>query len=98
MRVGHALLMCRYWMMALTQMSSPKAMISHQSQLLLGFSSPPLVSSVECFMIRVHLVRESPNPDRAPYLKRIDVLLNNFSDNCVSFDKMFDQNFENFQS
>lgn len=40
----------------------PKAMMSHQSQ---EFSLE--ARSVECFTIRVHLVKERPKPESAPY-------------------------------
>ena len=51
-------------MMARTQMSSPKAMISHQSH---AFSDE--AKSVDFLKINVHLVSERPKPERAPYLK-----------------------------
>lgn len=41
---------------------SPKAMISHHSQLLSLDAK-----SVECLTIKVHLANDSPKPARAPY-------------------------------
>jgi hypothetical protein len=39
----------------------PKAIMSHQSQLLSWEAK-----SVECLTIKVHLARDSPKPDKAP--------------------------------
>jgi len=41
----------------------PKAAIIHQSQ---AFS--PVAKSVEFLTIKVHLARDKPKPERAPYL------------------------------
>lgn len=46
---------------------NPKAIINHQSQ---EFSFE--ANSVECFTMKVHLAKDKPKPDNAPYREATD--------------------------
>ena len=74
--------MCKYWTMARTQINNPNAIIRNQSQ---EFSELAL-NSVERLTITVHLVKDNPNPARAPYLKWYQILvLKNWISNFEPF-------------
>lgn len=53
-------------MIALTNINSPNAIISHHNH---EFSRD--AKSVECLTMSVHLASDNPKPDNAPYLAAI---------------------------
>ena len=58
--------------MALIQTNMPNAVINHHSQELSADAK-----SVEFLTIKVHLARDRPKPDNAPYLQK-SILLNTY--------------------